>query len=149
MTEKESEEKEIVLKTKITDSFGFNYTIRKPISAFEIASLHKIFILDNYPIKIDPSLKYLIITDDEDEESIVGGLCYKIQYMNIAQLEGIDIAKPYRKKDLSRKLLEDFYKRLHTDGIKTLITYFYLNKFFEKFGFKIDNRWGGLVKTID
>ena len=149
MTEEDSEEKEIVLKTKITDAFGFNYTIRKPISAFEIANLHKIFILDNYPIKIDPNLKYLIITDDEDEEAVVGGLCYKIQYMNVAQLEGIDIAKPYRKKDLSRKLLEDFYKRLHTDGIKTLITYFYLNTFFEKFGFKIDNRWGGLVKTIE
>lgn len=149
MTEEDSEEKEIVLKTKITDVFGFNYTIRKPISAFEIANLHKIFILDNYPIKIDQNLKYLIITDDEDEETVVGGLCYKIQYMNIAQLEGIDIAKPYRKKELSRKLLEDFYKRLHTDGIKTLITYFYLNTFFEKFGFKIDNQWGGLVKLID
>ena len=149
MTEEESEEKEIVLKTKITDAFGFNYTIRKPISAFEIANLHKIFILDNYPIKIEPGLKYLIITDNEDEDSIVGGLCYKIQYMNVAQLEGIDIAKPYRKKDLSRKLLEDFYKRLHTDGIKTLITYFYLNTFFEKFGFKVDSRWGGLVKIID
>ena len=149
MTEEESEEKEIVLKTKITDAFGVNYTIRKPISAFEIANLHKIFILDNYPIKIDPSLKYLIITDDEDEETIVGGLCYKIQYMNLAQLEGIDIAKPYRKKDLSRKLLEDFYNRLRADGIKTLITYFYLNRFFEKFGFKIDSRWGGLVKKIE
>ncbi len=149
VTEEESKEKEIVLKTKITDSFGFNYTIRKPISAFEIANLHKIFILDNYPVKIDSSLNYLIITDDEDEETVVGGLCYKIQYMNIAQLEGIDIAKPYRKKDLSRKLLEDFYKRLHTDGIKTLITYFYLNRFFEKFGFKIDSRWGGLVKEIE
>ena len=149
ITEEASEEKEIVLKTKITDAFGFNYTIRKPISAFEIASLHKIFILDNYPIKIDPNLKYLIITDDEDEETIVGGLCYKIQYMNIAQLEGIDIAKPYRKKDLSRKLLEDFYKRLRSNGIKTLITYFYLNRFFEKFGFKIDSRWGGLVKELE
>ncbi|MGA9292708.1 MAG: GNAT family N-acetyltransferase [Ignavibacteriaceae bacterium] len=149
MTEEESEEKEIFLKTKIIDAFGFNYTIRKPISAFEIANLHKIFILDNYPIKIDPNLKYLIITDDEDEETIAGGLCYKIQYMNIAQLEGIDIAKPYRKKDLSRKLLEDFYKRLRSDGIKTLITYFYLNSFFEKFGFKIDSRWGGLVKKIE
>ena len=91
----------------------------------------------------------MIITDDEDDEAIVGGLCYKIQYMNIAQLEGIDISKPHRKKDLSRKLLEDFYKRLHTDGIKTLITYFYLNTFFEKFGFKIDSRWGGLIKTIE
>ncbi len=145
----EAEEKEIVLKTKITGSFGLNYTIRKPLSAFEIANLHKIFILDNYPIKIDPGLKYLIITDDEDEEAVVGGLCYRIQYMNIAKLEGIAIARPYRKKDLSRKLLEDFYKRLRADGVKTLITYFYLNTFFEKFGFKIDGRWGGLVKMIE
>ena len=137
IAEEEAEEKEIVLKTKITDSFGLNYTIRKPLSAFEIANLHKIFILENYPIKIDPGLKYLIISDDEDEETVAGGLCYRIQYMNIAKLEGIAIAKPYRKKDLSRKLLEDFYKRLHADGVKTLITYFYLNTFFEKFGLKL------------
>ncbi len=148
MAGEESDEKEIVLKTKVTDSFGFSYTIRKPISAFEIASLHKIFILDNYPIKMEPNLQYLIIIDDEDEESIVGGLCFNIKYMNIAQLEGIDISKPYRKRDLSRKLLEDFYNRLHSEGIKTLTTYFYLNTFFEKFGFKIDSRWGGLVKSI-
>ena len=148
MAGEESDEKEILLKTKVTDSFGFSYTIRKPISAFEIASLHKIFILDNYPIKMEHNLQYLIIIDDEDEESIVGGLCFNIKYMNIAQLEGIDISKPYRKRDLSRKLLEDFYNRLHSEGIKTLTTYFYLNTFFEKFGFKIDSRWGGLVKSI-
>jgi long-chain acyl-CoA synthetase len=149
ISEDESEIKEILLKTKVTDSFGLDYTIRKPVSAFEIASLHKIFILDNYPVKIDPALQYLIIIDNEDGETIAGGLCYKIQYMKVAQLEGIDIAKPYRNRELGRKLIEDFCSRLNSEGIKTITTYFYLNSFFEKFGFKMDSRWGGLVKIIE
>jgi GNAT superfamily N-acetyltransferase len=145
----ESEEKEVVLKTKANDSFGLDYTIRKPASAFEIASLHKIFILDNYSVKIDPQLHYLVIADDEDQDNIAGGLCYKVEYMDIARLEGIVISQPYRGRDLSRKLLEDFFGRLKSSGIKTVATYFYLNTFFEKFGFKPDRRWGGLVKIIE
>ena len=148
ITEDNLQEKEIVLKTEINDSFGLKYTVRKPFSAFEIASLHKLFILDNYPVKIDPSLKYLMITDNEEHETIVGGLCFKIQYMNVAHLEGIVISKPYRKRDLGGKLIEDFCNRLEADGIKTLTTHFYLRSFFEKFNFKIDSRWAGLVRTI-
>ena len=148
ITEEHSKEKEIILTTEISDSFGLNYTIRKPFSAFEIANLHKLFILDNYPVKIDQSLQYLIITDNEDHESIVGGLCYKLQYMNIAHLEGIDISKPYKKRGLGGKLIEDFCSRLKVDGIKTLTTHFYLKSFFEKYDFKIDSRWGGLARII-
>ena len=91
----------------------------------------------------------MIIIDNEDEETIIGGLCFKVQYMNVAQLEGIDIAKQYRNRGLGKKLVEDFCIRLRSDGIKTIATYFYLNSFFEKFGFKIDNRWGGLVKMFE
>jgi GNAT superfamily N-acetyltransferase len=148
ITEEHSKEKEIILKTEVSDSFGLNYTIRKPFSAFEIANLHKHFILDNYPVKIDQSLQYLIITDNDDHESIVGGLCYKLQYMNIAHLEGIDISKPYRKRGLGGKLIEDFCMRLKSDGVKTLTTHFYLKSFFEKLDFKIDRRWGGLARII-
>ena len=148
ITEDNLKEKEIVLKTEITDAFGLKYTVRKPFSAFEIASLHKLFILDNYPVKIDPSLQYLIITDNAEHESIVGGLCYKLQYMNIAHLEGIDISKPYKKRGLGGKLIEDFCSRLKADGIKTLTTHFYLRSFFEKYNFKIDSRWGGLARII-
>ncbi len=148
ITEEHSKEKEIILKTEVSDSFGLSYTIRKPFSAFEIANLHKLFILDNYPVKIEQTLQYLIITDNEEHESIVGGLCYKLQYMNIAHLEGIDISKPYRRRDLGNKLIEDFCKRLKSDGVKTLTTHFYLKSFFEKLDFKIDSRWGGLARII-
>jgi len=148
ITEKDSDDKQVILKTQAIDSFGINYTIRKPISPFEIASLHKLFILDNYPVRIEPALQYLVIIDDEDEDRIVGGICYKIQYMNVAHLEGIDISRTYRKRGLGRIIIEDFCDRLKSNGIKTLTTHFYLRSFFEKFGFKMDSRWGGLARGI-
>ncbi len=149
ITEDHSIEKKIILKTEAVDSFGLSYTIRKPFTPFEIANLHKLFIIDNYPVKIESSLQYLIITDNENDENIIGGLCYKMQYMNVAHLEGIVISKPYRKRNLGGKLIEDFFQRLNANGIKTLTTHFYLKAFFEKYDFKIDSRWGGLAKIID
>ncbi|HSP87511.1 MAG TPA: GNAT family N-acetyltransferase, partial [Ignavibacteriaceae bacterium] len=148
IAEKSSDDKEVILKTQVTDSFGINYTIRKPLSAFEIASLHKLFILDNYPVRIEPALQYLVIIDNEDEDRIVGGICYKIQYMNVAHLEGIDVSRPYRKRGLGEILIEAFCERLKSDGVKTLTTHFYLRPFFEKLGFKMDSRWGGLARML-
>jgi len=142
------EKLDLVLKTFVKDEFGLNYVIRNPISPFEIGSLHKLFILDNYPIKIDSNLKYLIITDGDNEENVVGGLCYKILFPKIAQIEGIEISRPHRGKNLGGKLIEDFCKRLNAEGIKTVTTHYYLKTFFEKFNFVMDSRYGGLVRFL-
>ena len=144
----ESEQANIVLKSQIKDSLGTAYTIRNPISPFEIGSLNKLFIMDNYPIKIDNDLKYLILTDIEDEGNTVGGICYKILFPKIAHIEGIEISRPYRGKGLAGKLIEDLCKRLSNEGIKTVTTHYYLKAFFEKSSFKMDSRYGGLVRFL-
>ena len=144
----ENNEDNLILKTKAKDSLGLSYIIRKPLSPSEIGSLHKLFIVDNYPLKIDNDLKYLIITDQEDEENIIGGICYKLLYLKIAHIEGIEIAKSYRGRGLAGKLIQDFSERLFADGIKTVTTHYYLKSFFEKFNFKMDSRYGGLVKFL-
>jgi ribosomal protein S18 acetylase RimI-like enzyme len=144
----ENKEEELVLKTNVKDSFGLSYIIRKPLSPSEIGSLHKLFILDNYPIKIDNDLKYLIITNQEEEENTIGGICYKLLYLKIAHIEGIEIAKSYRGRGLAGKLINDFSERLFAEGIKTVTTHYYLKSFFEKFNFTSDSRYGGLVKFL-
>ncbi len=144
----EEEKSNLIIKTKIKDSFGQSYTIRKAVTPAEIGGLNKLFILDNYPLKIDSDLKYLIIVDDEDEETIVGGLCYQLLFPRIANIEGIEISRQYRNRSLAGKLIEDFCTRLGADNIKTITTHFYLRTFFQKFNFKPNNRYGGLLRTL-
>ncbi len=145
----DTEQPDLVIKTEIIDKFGLSYSIRKAASSFEIGSLHKLFIMDNYPIKIRNNLKYLIITDLEDEENTVGGICYKYLFPNIAHIEGIEIARNFRTRGLASNLINDYFERLKSEGIKTVTTHFYLKAFFQKFGFNIDKRYGGLVKFLE
>jgi len=144
----EEEKSNLVIKTKIKDLFKQPYTIRKAVTPAEIGGLNKLFILDNYPLKIDSNLQYLIIVDDEDEETIVGGLCYQLLFPKIAHIEGIEISRQYRNRGLAGKLIEDFCTRLGTENIKTITTHFYLRAFFQKFNFKPNNRYGGLVRAL-
>ena len=144
----EEDRSNLVIKTKIDDSFGLSYTIRKPVTASEIGSLNKLFLLDNYPLKIDGDLRYLIIVDNDDEEIIVGGLCYQLLFPKIAHIEGIEIARQYRKRGIAGKLIEDFCTRLNIEGIKTITTHFYLKAFFRKYNFKPSSRYGGFVRIL-
>jgi len=146
--ERTSDENKIIIKTQVKDNFGVEYIIRNPLSAFETASLYKLFILDSYPLQIDASLQFLLLSDIEEEGRIIGGACYKIQDADTAHLEGIVISKPYRKRGLAALVLNDLSERLKSNGIKILTTHYYLKSFYEKIGFETDARWGGLVKQL-
>ncbi|HZW40632.1 MAG TPA: GNAT family N-acetyltransferase, partial [Ignavibacteriaceae bacterium] len=137
----------LVVRTTIEDDDGEVYYIRNPLSPFEIGTLHKLFINDNYPIKIDDDLQYLVLID-KDEQFIVGGIIYKVRYPRIAHLEGIEVAKEFRQKNIGKRLIQDFFDRLSSIGMRTLTTHYFLRSFFEKFGFKNDEHWGGLVKFL-
>jgi len=143
----ENSGQDVLLMTKVPDTFGIAYSIRKPVSPSEIGALHRLFIIDNYPVKINNELNYLLIMDN-DEENTIGGICYRILYPKIANIEGIEISKSFRGRGLAAKLIEDFCKRLTTEGIKTVTTHFYLKSFFERFNFKMDKRYGGLVRFL-
>jgi long-subunit acyl-CoA synthetase (AMP-forming) len=147
-TSGEEESSKLVIKTKIKDSLGLTYSIRRPVTPSETGSLYKLFILDNYPLKIENDLHYLIIVDNDNEDIIVGGLCYKLLFPKIAQIEGIEIARQYRSRGLAGKLIEDFCARLSSDGIKTVTTHFYLKAFFQKLNFRPNNRYGGFVRIL-
>ncbi len=143
----ENSSRDVLLKTEVADSFKRSYSIREPVLPSEIGALHRLFILDNYPVRISDELKYLLILDDE-EETTIGGICYRVLFPKIANIEGIEILKSFRGRGLSGKLIEDFCKRLSADGIKTVTTHFYLKSFFERFNFKMDKKYGGLVRFL-
>jgi len=144
----EDENRNLLVKTSIKDNKEIQHDIRKAVSPFEVGSLYRMFILDDYPVNVTTEDQFIIITDDENQESVNGGICYKVSDTNVAHLEGIIVASPLRGRGIGGALLEDFCSRMLSEGIKVITTQFLLPDFFEKYQFKVDSRWGGLVRFL-
>lgn len=145
----DDEHREVFIKTHIADNLGNSYTVRKSVSPFEVGSLYRLFILDDYPATLMAEDQFLILTDEESEETVYGGVCYRITEHNSAFLEGLVVAEPYRGKRLGSALLDDLCSRLISQGITTITTHFYMTSFFRKNNFNTDSRWGGLVRFLE
>lgn len=139
----------IEIKTTIKDANNKKYYVRQAISPSEVGSLYRLFAQNDYPINISSDNNYLLVFEDPEGYHLIGGLCYTVINESSANLEGLVIAPAYREKKLGGALLEDFCQRLSADGFKAVLTYYTYKKFFEKYGFKVDPKWGGLVKILD
>lgn len=144
----EDENKDIILKTRIIDRMEASHIIRKAISPFEVGSLNRLFILDDYPVSISSEDQFLILTDEKTQEMVNGGVCYKLIDSEVAHLEGIVVSAPFRGRGIGGRMLDDFCSRLMAEGIKVITTHFYLTSFFKKYKFRVDSRWGGLVRFL-
>ena len=63
-------------------------------------------------------------------------------------MEWVAIRKKYQKIGLGILLMSDLFKRMEHKNIKIIIVGFYAEKFFSKYGFKIDKKYGGMVKEL-
>ncbi len=144
----EENTKSIIIKTNIPDGHGEELIIREALSPFEVASLYRLFILDDYPANIKAEDSFLILFENESAENIIGGICYREIDAGIAHLEGIVLASPFRGRGIGGNILEDFCNRLTVKGYKVVTTHFYLTDFFRKFKFKVDSHFGGLVRFL-
>lgn len=144
----EDERKSVIVKTLVSDRRNVAHVVRQALSPFEVGNLNRLFILDDYPVNITSEDHFLILTDNEEQESVNGGICYKILDSNVAHLEGIVVAAPFRGRGIGSVLLEDFCNRLRAEGIQVVTTHFYLTSFFSKHMFRVDSRWGGLVRFL-
>ena len=56
--------------------------------------------------------------------------------------------KKYQNRNLSKRLMNDFFNRMSQAGHKIVTVGFYHESFFYKQGFEIDQSFGGLVKNL-
>jgi N-acetylglutamate synthase-like GNAT family acetyltransferase len=89
---------------------------------------------------------YLLAIDNQ--EQIIGGISYRKEENNVIYLKGIIVSTPLKGKGIRIALLEDFSNRMANTGIEVIKTHYYLKEFFLDQGFKIEKRWGGLVKFL-
>ncbi|MFQ5707284.1 MAG: GNAT family N-acetyltransferase [bacterium] len=131
----------------IEDNDGNRFSIRQPASPKEIARLCKLFNLANLPVQFLPEHQYLLILNER--QHVVGGLFYRPTDQQQVHLEKVVVDVRCRKKGVSDGLLNEFFSRLQSQGINIVTVGFLRAEFFYKFGFKIDRRYGNMVKKLE
>ena len=63
-------------------------------------------------------------------------------------LEWVTIRKKYQKIELSKRMMDDFFKRMTHEKINLITVGFYAQEFFSKYGFRIEKQHGGMVKRL-
>ena len=134
----------LVFQTECND--GKLYTIRPPFIPKEIAQFHTILVDSSLSSTFTSEHEFLLAFNNRNR--IAGGLYWKKIDEKKIHLEWVAIKQKYQKISLSKRLMSDFFKRKKHQGIKNITVGFYAEDFFTKHGFKLDKRFGGMVKEI-
>ena len=112
----------------------------------EVGQLYRLFLKAGFPLTISKADRYLVATDAA--EQIIGGVVYHKLDPTAVFLDGIVVTQALAERGIAAAILQDFCTRLKTAGYETIKTHFFLRRFYQKHGFRIDQRWGGLVRHI-
>lgn len=134
------------LRTHITDTSGEKYIFREALEPAEVGQLYRLFIKEKFPKTISELDRYFVVINSYDK--IIGGICYKMLDDHGVFLDGSIISPTFNRRGIGSNMIESFMSQMATIGKKYIKTHFYLRDFYLKMGFKVDHRWGGLVKEL-
>ncbi len=144
----EAETRHVIVRTQITDKEGREYYVYEPTRASEIGRLYRMFLEQHYPKTISQQDRFFVAVDSL--ERIIGGISYKILDDEVsAHLDGVVVENTLSSRGIGSALLEDFCARMHNQGIKIVKTFYFIPEFYLKRNFKLDKRWGGLVRFLE
>jgi len=142
----ESEQQQVVVSSQITDRYSENYTFREPLEAREIGQIYHYFMRQNIPKTASELDQYYVLADSQDK--IVGGICYRLLDKEVVLLEGIVVARALQGQNLRSAMEEEFCTRMAGQGVNIVRTRFFLRSFYLSLGYRVDKRWGDLVKFL-
>lgn len=134
------------LVVECTDYEGETFFIRNPISPKEISKLHQLYIETNLLVTFRSEHQFLLAISDRG--FIIGGLFYLRKNNAEAHMEKIVVSNRYRRKGISDKLMNEFFKRMQYENVQNVTTGFFRPEYFYKFGFKVGRKYSGLVKKL-
>ncbi len=140
------EHKEVIVRSRITDKLGEEFTVRSPIEPGEIGRLYRVYVRAGYPIRISELDRFLLVLDAD--EQVVGGIRFKLEGDGVVHLDGLVITAALRDRGISGALLEDFCIRMEGRGMRVVKTHFHFQHFYLRHGFQVHHRWGGLVRFL-
>ena len=125
---------------------GQSFKIRPPNHPKEVARFHRTLLEAKLEVQFEIQHEFLLVYDKKDV--LVGGLFWKEIGRKIAHLEKIVIAPNYQKNHLSIRLTEELFSRLRLKNFEYLTVGFFQSGLFYRLGFKINQKFGGLVKQL-
>jgi len=79
---------------------------------------------------------------------VLGGLVFHKEDEDTVFLDGIVVRKSFAGRGVASAMLADFCTRMASRDYKSIRTQYYLRAFYEKHGFRVDHRLGGLVRFL-
>lgn len=136
----------VIISSFLKDKNELGYNFRNPITASEVGGLYNLFFKENYPKEISSTDLHFVLTDSG--EQLIGGLCYKMLEENVVLLDGMVITSPLQGRGLGSKMIDDFFTRMATIGVKVVKAHFLFGNYYLKHNFKVDENWGALIHEI-
>jgi long-chain acyl-CoA synthetase len=128
----------------VTGGGSHRYAVREPTGPAEIGRLYR--LLSESGLQPGGASRHLVMLDAE--ERVVGGITWRPAGPRVAHVEGIVLAPSVRSQRLAGPLVEDFCARLAGAGYAAVHTHFGPGPFPFAPGFRVDRRWGGLVRFL-
>ena len=138
--------KRVVIRSEVHDKEGNTYTVREPIDASEVGRLYRRYVQAGFPKTISANDAFFVMLDAREE--IIGGVIYTPESPTVANLRGIVVRGELKGRGLNSALLEDFCHRMGSQGVEVVRTFFFARRFYARHGFRVDERWGGLVRAV-
>lgn len=143
----ESKKEQVVVNSYIKDKFKSEYIFREPLEPSEIGKLYRLFFEENYPKSISKMDKHMVVIDKQGR--VVGGLCYIVLENNVVLLDGSAITTPLKGRGIGTSMIDTFCNIMASEGVKIVKAHFLLGNFYLKLDFKVDKKWGALVKFLN
>ena len=125
---------------------GKLYQLRPAFYPKEISSFHTLLTQSLLNVTFSSEHEFLFAFNNQNR--LVGGIFWKNIDNDSIYLEWVAIRKKYQKIGLGRHLMNDLFKRMEHKNIKIVNVGFYAEKFFSRYGFKIDKKYGGMILKL-
>ncbi|MFN8258544.1 MAG: GNAT family N-acetyltransferase [Bacteroidales bacterium] len=137
---------QVIIRSQLKDKYGELFNFREPLEPSEVGQLYQLFYKENYPKTISKMDKHFVVTDENDR--VIGGLCYKVLEDDVVLLDGSAITSSLQGRGIGSAMVEDFFTRMASNGVKVIKAHFLLGNYYLKHNFQVDRKWGALVKYL-
>ena len=137
---------EIIMRSEVRDVASVAYSVREPLEPAEVGKLYRLYVTAGFIKSITSQDMFLVLLDES--EQVVGGLSHQMMDEGVVNLDGIVISRYLRGRGLNTALLEDFCARMANQGARVIKTQFFATHFYMRRGFRVDRRFGGLVRFL-
>jgi long-subunit acyl-CoA synthetase (AMP-forming) len=130
----------------LTDADGHRFTVRGPVSPREVARLLHMFDDANLQVTFTADHEFLLCFDAN--EIPIGGLFYRRLSPDRIHMEKLVVARRHRGGGIADGLMQEFFRRLESRGLKRVETGYFQPETLGRYGFRTDPDSGGLVRHL-